>query len=69
MVPAESLAWSVTIFTCTAVVCLGLLMWRRLRYGGELGGPQHAQYRDSAILTVLWFGYIAASIVISVLNE
>jgi len=69
LVPAGSLAFSVAVFTACALACLGLLVARRLTYGGELGGPRRAQLRDSGILVLLWLLYIVASIVNSVLAQ
>jgi len=63
IVPASSLGFSVSVFTGCALMCIMLLLFRRNTYGGELGGPQSAQYRDGAILASLWFVYIGASIV------
>merc|ERR1712183_1059493 len=62
LMPAGSLSFSVTVFTVCALTCLALLVWRRFKYGGELGGPLFAQRRDSAIMASLWFVYIALSI-------
>jgi len=62
LVPAGSLSFSVTIFTCTAVTCVTILAARRVAYGGELGGPAAAAKRDAAILVSLWFVYIIVSI-------
>jgi len=67
IVPAGSLVFSVTVFTCCAIACIMLLMVRRLKYGGELGGPASACRRDSSILVLLWIIYVVASIVNSVL--
>lgn len=61
LVPAGSLAFSVAVFTTCALSCILLLGFRRLRYGGELGGPRVAQIRDAAILLLLWAGYVASS--------
>lgn len=62
LVPAGSLSFSVTVFVVTAVTCIAILIWRRMRYGGELGGPAFAQKRDAAILVGLWCTYVGASI-------
>merc|ERR1719329_638599 len=62
MVPAGSLGFSVTVFTCCALICIGMLVVRRQLYGGELGGPGSSQRRDSGIMTILWGVYIVASI-------
>jgi Ca2+/Na+ antiporter len=62
LVPAGSLSFSVTVFTCTALSCVGLLCLRRQLYGGELGGPSFASKRDACILVCLWMVYIVVSI-------
>lgn len=69
LVPAGSLAFSVLIFVGCAFLCISLLIFRRLRYGGELGGPKNAQTRDMVLLIVLWFVYIAASCVNAMMEE
>jgi solute carrier family 8 (sodium/calcium exchanger) len=61
IVPSGSLGFSVSVFIMCATSCIGLLIFRRFRYGGELGGPQSAQNRDSGILCFLWVVYIALS--------
>mmetsp|Transcript_72802 Transcript_72802/g.213556 ORF Transcript_72802/g.213556 Transcript_72802/m.213556 type:complete len:1035 (-) Transcript_72802:174-3278(-) len=63
MVPAGTLGASVTVFSSCAVTCLALLAFRRFTYGGELGGPKAAQWRDFAILAMLWGVYICGSII------
>lgn len=63
LVPSDSLVFSVFVFSLTAIACIVLLHARRLRYGGELGGPKSAQRRDGAILLFLWLIYLGASIV------
>jgi len=62
IVPAGALVFSVIVFTMCALLCVALLIFRRLRYGGELGGPKVAQKRDSFILAGLWLVYITASV-------
>jgi len=62
IVPASSLSFSVMVFTACALAGIMLLYARRVAYGGELGGPQTAQHRDSAILTLLWVIYVGMSI-------
>lgn len=66
LVPAGSLSFSVSVFCACAISCLILLLIRRLRYGGELGGPKFAQRRDSLILTVFWLIFITLSVVDSI---
>jgi len=66
IVPSSSLAFSVSVFAGCAVFCLFMLFMRRRMYGGELGGPQKSQNRDSIIIASLWVVYITASVVQSV---
>jgi len=61
LVPAGSLSVSVSIFSGVAITCILILVTRRRWYGGELGGPRHAQVRDASILLVLWLIFIVAS--------
>lgn len=61
-VPSESLGISVIAFTVIAVIGIGMLMWRRVHYGGELGGPKFARYRDAGFLTFLWIAFLVVSI-------
>lgn len=63
IVPAGPLVFSVGVFTVGALITVLLLFVRRKTYGGELGGPQFAQTRDSVLLFVLWLAFIAANIV------
>jgi len=62
-VPAGSLGFSVSVYTALALSTIAILMIRRWVYGGELGGPKEAQWRDSAILFSLWLVYLTATIV------
>jgi len=62
LMPAGSLSFSVTVFSCCACMCVGLLCLRRRLYGGELGGPAFAQKRDAAFMVCLWFVYVLSSI-------
>lgn len=65
-VEAGSLAFSVTLFCCFALVTIGIMMFRRRRsIGGELGGPQPYKYVTSAILVCLWIIYIILSALVS----
>ena len=57
-----SLAFSVTLFCCEAVLAIGLMLLRRHpRVGGELGGPRGAKIASSFFLFFLWVFYIAMS--------
>mmetsp|Transcript_137900 Transcript_137900/g.344236 ORF Transcript_137900/g.344236 Transcript_137900/m.344236 type:complete len:1359 (+) Transcript_137900:128-4204(+) len=69
IVPAESLGFSVLVFTACALVAIALLVLRRKAYGGELGGPKHSQMRDSAILASLWVVFIVVSVVKSMSTQ
>ena len=60
-VPAGSLGFSVTVFTCCALACLALLYYRRQTLGAELGGPDKTAKMHSCIFTSLWFVYILMS--------
>ncbi|KAM9729037.1 sodium/calcium exchanger 2a isoform 1-T1 [Menidia menidia] len=54
-----SLAFSVTLFTIFAFLCMGMLMLRRKpSIGGELGGPRIPKILTSLLFFGLWFLYI-----------
>ncbi|KAJ7303933.1 hypothetical protein JRQ81_011446 [Phrynocephalus forsythii] len=54
-----TLAFSVTLFTIFAFVCISVLMYRRRpQIGGELGGPRTAKILTTALFMGLWFLYI-----------
>ncbi|XP_016124945.1 solute carrier family 8 member 4b [Sinocyclocheilus grahami] len=55
-----SLAFSVTLFTALAVVCVSVLMYRRRPSvaGGELGGPRTCKILTSLLFMSLWLIYI-----------
>ncbi|XP_053532660.1 sodium/calcium exchanger 1a isoform X2 [Ictalurus punctatus] len=57
-----TLAFSVTIFTIFAFVCIAVLMYRRRpNIGGELGGPRGAKILTSGLFFSLWLLYIILS--------
>ncbi|XP_037631126.1 sodium/calcium exchanger 2b [Sebastes umbrosus] len=57
-----SLAFSVTLFTIFAFICMGVLLFRRRpSIGGELGGPRGARIVTSLLFLGLWFLYILFS--------
>ncbi|KAL0994113.1 hypothetical protein UPYG_G00117900 [Umbra pygmaea] len=60
LVEPGSLAFSVTLFTIMAFVCVLMLMYRRRASvaGGELGGPRTAKYLTSILFFSLWLIYI-----------
>ncbi|XP_058238271.1 sodium/calcium exchanger 1a isoform X2 [Hemibagrus wyckioides] len=57
-----TLAFSVTLFTIFAFVCIAVLMYRRRpSIGGELGGPRGAKILTSGLFFSLWLLYIILS--------
>ncbi|XP_065136546.1 sodium/calcium exchanger 2b isoform X2 [Paramisgurnus dabryanus] len=57
-----SLAFSVTLFTVFAFVCMGVLLFRRRpSIGGELGGPRSSRIITIILFLGLWFLYILFS--------
>ena len=60
-VPAGDLGYSVAVFSCCALVCIGVLIARRQIYGYELGGPVAPKRACALLFICLWFIYIAAS--------
>jgi solute carrier family 8 (sodium/calcium exchanger) len=61
MISTGTLVVSVLTYCSTAALCLGLLLFRRFRYGGELGGSFLAQRRDSGFLLILWCIFIVVT--------
>lgn len=59
-VPPGTLGFSVLIFCILALVCIGVLMYRRFNpnIGAELGGPRQSRILSSLFFTGLWFTYI-----------
>ncbi|XP_077585348.1 sodium/calcium exchanger 1b isoform X1 [Stigmatopora nigra] len=56
------LAFSVTLFTIFAFICVGMLMYRRRpEIGGELGGPRTAKALTTMLFVSLWLLYILFS--------
>ncbi|TFJ99415.1 serine protease HTRA2, mitochondrial [Platysternon megacephalum] len=61
-VQTGTLAFSVTLFTIFAFVCISVLMYRRRPgIGGELGGPRPAKLLTAGLFLGLWFLYILFS--------
>ncbi|CAL8329654.1 unnamed protein product [Merluccius merluccius] len=57
-----TLAFSVTLFTVFALVCVAVLMYRRRpEIGGELGGPWVPKVLTSCLFFSLWLMYIVLS--------
>lgn len=60
--PGGALGFSVTVFCCCAIATFAILMFRRATVGAELGGdPAKAKIHASCCI-LLWFVYIAMSI-------
>uniref|UniRef100_A0A4W4DXG5 Calx-beta domain-containing protein n=1 Tax=Electrophorus electricus TaxID=8005 RepID=A0A4W4DXG5_ELEEL len=59
-VPPGSLAFSVTLFTILALLCVATLLYRRRPSisGGELGGPRTAKLLTALLYLTLWLIYI-----------
>ncbi|XP_030400362.1 sodium/calcium exchanger 2 [Gopherus evgoodei] len=61
-VQTGTLAFSVTLFTIFAFICISVLMYRRRpSIGGELGGPRPAKLLTAGLFLGLWFLYILFS--------
>lgn len=57
-----TLAFSVTLFTIFAFICVSVLMYRRRpEIGGELGGPRTAKVLTTMLFVSLWLIYILFS--------
>ncbi|MBN3305038.1 NAC3 protein, partial [Amia calva] len=62
VVQAGSLAFSVTLFTIFAFLCITVLLYRRRAHiGGELGGPRNHRLATSGFFVSLWLLYILFS--------
>ncbi|KAG8449500.1 hypothetical protein GDO86_016225 [Hymenochirus boettgeri] len=58
-VSAGTLAFSVTLFTIFAFVCISVLLYRRRPHiGGELGGPKSCRLATTLLFVCLWLLYI-----------
>ncbi|XP_069806149.1 sodium/calcium exchanger 3 isoform X2 [Dendropsophus ebraccatus] len=58
-VQAGTLAFSVTLFTIFAFVCISVLLYRRRpSIGGELGGPKGCRLATTLLFVTLWLLYI-----------
>ncbi|KAK9955533.1 hypothetical protein ABG768_015398 [Culter alburnus] len=62
-VPPGSLAFSVTLFTIMALLCVLTLLYRRRPSvsGGELGGPRTAKLLTTFLFFIMWLIYILLS--------
>ncbi|KAL9139871.1 hypothetical protein ABFS82_O001700 [Erythranthe guttata] len=58
---AAGLSFSLLIFFATSVGCIGVLVFRRLTLGAELGGPRHWAWLTSFYLMLLWLVFVVLS--------
>jgi solute carrier family 8 (sodium/calcium exchanger) len=63
VVPAGALGFSVLVYSALALIAALVLQWRRVQYGGELGGPNTSQLVSAGFFIGLWLVYIGANIV------
>jgi len=61
IVPAGSLWFNLMVFSVNAVCAIGVLTVRRLKIGGELGGPYVPKVLSAAFLVMQWLIYISLS--------
>lgn len=60
-VKTGALGFSVALFLVTSVVCFAILVLRRWKLKGELGGPALTKWLSAGILVLLWVFYILMS--------
>ncbi|XP_022239527.1 sodium/calcium exchanger 2-like [Limulus polyphemus] len=63
-VSAGSLSFSVGLYSAASIICIIILMSRRLArvFGkGELGGPSNMAWSTFAVLVIMWFLYVLLS--------
>ncbi|XP_031261610.1 magnesium/proton exchanger isoform X2 [Pistacia vera] len=58
---AEGLSFSLLVFFCTSVGCIGVLVFRRLTLGAELGGPRIWAWVTSLYFMLLWVIFVVLS--------
>jgi solute carrier family 8 (sodium/calcium exchanger) len=68
VVPAGALAFSVLVYSILAAIGAALLQWRRVQFGGELGGPQLMQIITGLVFFLFWCAYIGANIAFAYLR-
>jgi len=62
IVKGGDLSFSVVVFSLAALVALAILRLRRVKVGGELGGPFIFKVLSACLLGLLWFFYIGLSV-------
>ncbi|XP_062143312.1 magnesium/proton exchanger isoform X2 [Alnus glutinosa] len=58
---AEGLSFSLLVFFCTSVGCIGVLVFRRQTLGAELGGPRHWAWITCVYFMLLWIIFVVLS--------
>eukprot|EP00440_Ansanella_granifera_P030709 gb/GFBE01033355.1/.p1 GENE.gb/GFBE01033355.1/~~gb/GFBE01033355.1/.p1 ORF type:complete len:747 (+),score=177.61 gb/GFBE01033355.1/:1-2241(+) len=58
VVDGSGLGFAVATFSAVAIIALGIIRWRRIVVGGELGGPAVSKVSTSFTLFALWCYYI-----------
>lgn len=58
---AEGLSFSLLVFFSTSVVCIGILVFRRLTIGAELGGPRPWAWVTCIFFMLLWLIFVVLS--------
>lgn len=58
---AEGLGFSLLVFFCTSVGCIGVLVLRRLTLGAELGGPKIWAWVTCVYFMLLWLVFVVFS--------
>jgi solute carrier family 8 (sodium/calcium exchanger) len=65
VVLSGSLGFSVTVFCCLAVICLGTVVARRMipSIGGELGGPAGPKWGSALFMVMMWLLFLILYII------
>ncbi|MCE2055897.1 hypothetical protein HAX54_043711 [Datura stramonium] len=58
---AEGLSFSLLVFFATSVACIGVLVFRRLTIGAELGGPRLWAWVTCIFFMLLWLIFVVLS--------
>lgn len=58
---AEGLSFSLLVFFSTSVACIGVLVFRRLTIGAELGGPRPWAWVTCIFFMLLWLIFVVLS--------
>lgn len=58
---AEGLSFSLLVFFCTSICCIGVLVLRRLTLGAELGGPKIWARLTCVYFMSLWIIFVVLS--------